>query len=625
MSINRLSVAGFLLSAAPLLFPVTTAARPDGYPAVRNVKVQGYVGERISGCITHRVLEQDVNELVEPFRHRTESRLWQSEFWGKWMLGAISSYEYTQDRGLYDKIGEAASLLMETQSPDGYIGNYAPEHQLQEWDVWGRKYTALGLLAWYDLSGDRRALKAVRRLIDHLMTQVGEGKTDIVATGNYRGMASSSILEAVVSLYRHTGDRSYLDFARYIVRRWETPEGPGLIGKALDGIPVAARFPHPEKWFSRENGQKAYEMMSCCEGLLELYRIEGDSTYLSAIDKTVASIINDEINIAGSGSSFECWYGGKARQALPTYHTMETCVTFTWMQLCGRLLRLMRDSSYGDLIETAMYNALMASLKDDASQIAKYSPLEGWRAEGEEQCGMHINCCNANGPRAFSMIPKVMYEADGESVYVNLYAQSEADIVLSPDDRLHLRQTTDYPVSDLIQIDIDAPKPVECGIAVRVPGWSGRVSVEVNGEEIRDITPGHYLKLEREWKSGDRILVRLDLRGRVEREGNSVAIVRGPVVLARDSRFNDGFVDEAVALVSSDGFVELTPQENCDFAWMAFSVPMRVGTLLEHNRSPRAVHLCDFASAGNTWDKSQRYKVWLPQTLNVMNQEYIPY
>ncbi len=624
MRTNRTTLAGFLL-AASLLFPALAAARPNEYPAVKNVEVKGYVGERISDCIARRVKGQDVNELVEPFRHRTESRLWQSEFWGKWMLGAISSYEYTHDWELYEKISEAASLLMETQSPDGYIGNYSPEHQLQEWDVWGRKYTALGLLAWYDLSGDRRALKAARRLIDHLMTQVGEGKTDIVATGNYRGMASSSILEAVVSLYRHTGDPSYLDFARYIVRQWETPEGPELISKAIAGIPVASRFPHPEKWFSRENGQKAYEMMSCYEGLLELYKIDGDPTCLSAIEKTVASIINDEINIAGSGSSFECWYGGKPRQYLPTYHTMETCVTFTWMQLCFRLLRHTRDSSYGDLIERAMYNALMASLKDDASQIAKYSPLEGWRSEGEEQCGMHINCCNANGPRAFSMIPKVMYDVDGRCIHVNLYAPSEADIILTQKERLHLRQTTDYPVSDLIKIEIDTPRPVRCAIAVRIPGWSENVSVAVNGEEIKDIIQGHYLTLEREWKSGDSIHVRLDLRGRVVREADCLAIVRGPVVLSRDSRFNDGFVDEAVALVSGDGFVELTPLESHDFSWMAFSVPMHVGTLLEHNRSPRLVHLCDFASAGNTWDRSLRYRVWLPQTLNVMNNEYIPY
>ena len=88
-------------------------------------------------------------------------------------------------------------------------------------------------------------------------------------------------------------------------------------------------------------------------------------------------------------------------------------MTFTWMQICDRMLGLTGNSLYADQIEKAMYNALLASLKADASQIAKYSPLEGWRHEGEEQCGMHINCCNANGPRAFAMIPQFAYQING--------------------------------------------------------------------------------------------------------------------------------------------------------------------------------------------------------------------
>ena len=104
------------------------------------------------------------------------------------------------------------------------------------------------------------------------------------------------------------------------------------------------------------------------------------------------------------------------------------------------------------------------------------------------------------------------------------------------------------------------------------------------------------------------------------------AIVRGPLVLARDSRFDDGFVDEGVVVqATSDGTVELTPADADGFAWMAFTAQMVVGTDLENYGKPRPVHLCDFASAGNTWDKSVRYRVWLPKTLNVMKGEYRAY
>ena len=568
---------------------------------------------------------QDVDHLVEPFRHRKEKSRWQSEFWGKWIQGAIASYRYNKDPELYQIIKNAAEALMKTQTPDGYIGNYAPDAQLKQWDVWGRKYTILGLVAWYDLSGDKNALASACRVADHLMTQVGPGKVNIVSTGNYVGMPSSSILEPVMYLYNRTKEDRYLDYAKYIVEQWETPEGPQLISKAIAGVPVANRFPHPKTWFSRENGQKAYEMMSCYEGLLELHKVTGNPLYLSVVEKTVGHIIQEEINVAGSGSAFECWYSGRVRQTIPTYHTMETCVTFTWMQLCNRLLEMTGNSLYADYMESAIYNALMASLKADASQIAKYSPLEGCRHEGEEQCGMHINCCNANGPRAFAMIPQFAYQVKDDCIRVNFYGQSEADITLPGKKTVRLKQVTDYPVIDEITLEVGPAKESLFTIALRIPAWSSLATVQVNGESVEGILQGAYLPVTRKWKAGDRITVRLDLRARLVEMNQAQAIVRGPLVVARDSRFNDGFIDETAVVVSKDGYVELTPVEAPEFAWMTFTAPLILGTDLEGNSAVRPVHFCDFASAGNTWDKSQRYRVWLPRTLNVMHVPYKPY
>ena len=264
---------------------------------------------------------------------------------------------------------------------------------------------------------------------------MGPGKADIVKTGNYRGMPSSSILEPIVYLYLRTADKRYLDFAKYIVAQWETPDGPKLISAALSGVPVSERFPHPSTWWSYENGQKAYEMMSCYDGLLELYRITGEQNYLKAAEKSVKDIIDNEINIAGSGSAFECWYNGSEYQTEPAYHTMETCVTMTWMKLCNNLLRITGNPAYADEIEKSAYNALMASMKYDGSEIAKYSPLGGVRHSGEEQCGMHINCCNANGPRAFMMLPGLAAMKGQNEIYLNIYSQSRFDIPLNSKNR----------------------------------------------------------------------------------------------------------------------------------------------------------------------------------------------
>jgi DUF1680 family protein len=592
-----------------------------------STKIEGYLGDKINLVIEKRIKSQDVDQLVEPFRHKNESHLWQTEFWGKWIQSAIASYEYNRDPEMYSIVQKAVNDLLATQMPSGYIGNYSDSAQLQQWDIWGRKYTLLGLLAYYDLTGDKAALKGSCRLADNLLSQVGPGKVNIVKTGNYRGMPSCSILEPMVYLYRRTGDKRYLDFAKYIVDQWETPDGPKLISRALAGIPVSERFPQPSVWWSYENGQKAYEMMSCYEGLLELYRITGEPTYLKAVEMAVKNIIESEINIAGSGTAFECFYHGARYQTEPTYHTMETCVTMTWMKLCFNLLRLTENPMYADQIEKSTYNALMASVKGDGSQIAKYSPLGGIRHAGEEQCGMHINCCNANVPRAFMMLTRFAVMGAQNEVFINLYGQNKSVISVNQKNNISIDQISEYPVTDRIEININPEKSESFTIAFRIPEWSVNTVMTINGTVVTGITAGTYKKITRIWNKADKVLMTMDLTGRLVTLNGYQAIIRGPIVLARDTRFGDGFVYESAVVKEENGKVDLIPSmKKPANIWMSFTAPLVLGTDLEGDfRNPLQINFCDFASAGNTWGEDSRYRVWIPQTLNVMNADYKSY
>ena len=188
-------------------------------------------------------------------------------------------------------------------------------------------------------------------------------------------MAASSVLEPITQLYVRTGNKKYLDFAEEIVRQWEDKsiDGPQLISKS--DLPVGERFPKPEKsWYGWEQGQKAYEMMSCYEGLTELHRLTGKPLYREAAEKTWQSILDTEINIAGSGAAMEAWFGGKALQAIPINHFQETCVTATWIKFSQQLLRLTGEAKYADAIEIAFYNALLGAMRPDGSDWAKYTP-----------------------------------------------------------------------------------------------------------------------------------------------------------------------------------------------------------------------------------------------------------
>lgn len=591
------------------------------------LKLEGHVGNQTDLLFKNRVLSQDYDHLVEPFRNKDETSKWQMEFWGKWMLGAVGAWEYTHDEQLMNNMSNSVTSLIETQLPNGYIGNYSPDSQLTNWDIWGRKYVMLGLLRYHDITGDKKALKAARKSADYLLTQLGPDKVNIIETGNYHGMASSSILEPMMMLYNKTNDKRYLEFAKYIVKQWETSEGPQLISKALDGVHVADRFPYPKIWFSPENGQKAYEMMSCYNGLLELYKVTGNANYLKAVELSFQDIIDEEINIAGSGTAYECWYHGKNQQTRPTFHTMETCVMTTWMKVNYDLLRLTGKSVYADHIEKTYYNALMASTKFGGSEIAMYSPLQGHRGDNNKQCGMDMNCCSANGPRGYMMIPRFAIMTSDNEVFINLYTDLSATLTLPSKNNVSIKQNTSYPEGDKIKLKVNPENSENFSVALRIPEWSIQNSLLVNGEKIENITPGTYVKISRQWKKGDVIELQLDLRGRLVRLNNHVAIVRGPIVLARDSRFNDGYVDEEAVIEHKNNIVDIQiSDKKPEGIWLSFKVPVRLGTGIPSTENPpREIHFCDFGSAGNTWSPNSRYRVWLPETLMVVKGEFEVY
>ena len=615
-----------ILALVALTGQAAMGARKTPLQKVNTVTLGGYVGHRYMQCLEHRVKTENIDTLISVFRVQDEvNNAWGSEFWGKWVQGAIGMYHYTHDEQLRNIIQEAQERLIACQLPDGYIGDYDAQHQLSGWDVWGRKYTILGLLKWYLETGYKPSLQAAARLLDYTISQIGPDKKSITQCGYYKGMPPCSILEPTMLMYQATHQERYLQFAKYIVAEMESEQGPKLITKA--DVPVAMRFPlsSPNDWWSLHNGQKAYEMMSCYIGMLELFRETGDNQLLQSAQKAYKHIEEEEINICGSGASYECWYGGKAWQYRVAMHTMETCVTFTWMQFCERLLEFTGNPAYADQIERTLYNALMASMKADGSQIVKYTPLEGYRHEGEHQCNLPINCCNANGTRAFAMIPRIMYRLpETNRIDVNLYIPSTAQVQMDKN-LISLKQETDYPLRDCVNITINLTRQQAFTLALRIPAWSQHNTIEVNGEPVQGVKSGSYQLINRIWKAGDRVTLHLELAARLWQLNNMQAIERGPIVLARDSRFGDGFVDESCIIPTHDGnIVDLEPIEAPKEMWMAFRLKMLRGAYSEGEGDKEDTHFCDFASAGNTWDKTQRYRVWLPRTLNARFDPFSP-
>lgn len=585
--------------------------------APRAVQIGGWLGHKIDFALANRVMAQDLELILRPYRERVEenSGHWRCEYWGKWVTSVALGCSYQPSADHFAVLDRAVKGLLATQTPDGYIGTYKDSEHLGIWDVWGRKYTLLGLIAAYDLTGDEEALAAARRVADHLLIEAPPGQFNLTENGIdlLKGLSSSSILEPLALLYQRTGEKRYLELAEDIVANWSKPNkffsnGQQLIEQAFAKIP-------PEQIGS----QKSYEMMSCFEGLCELYRITGEQRYLASAVEFANTIRHMELMIHGSGSNKELWCGGTRIQTEILEQPMETCVTVTWMKLCYQLLRLTGDSLWADELEVSLYNALIGAMTPDGSWWAYFSPLAGQRVPSHYQHeDVKMSCCAANGPRGLLLTPCWAVMSGDTGVIVNLYAPGRYDSSLKDGTAVRITQQTDYPVNDVIVLTVSPNKPAVFTLKLRIPAWSLRTQLTVNGTQV-NCCPGRYAELTREWHTGDEVVLTLDLRGRAVPAPSGApqfAVMRGPVVLALDDRMAKP-QDIAVRLAcDEEGFVPLKPVENKPAeVWMAFETPFDVKPLHYVGHYQTALTMCDYASAGNRWSGENLFRVWLPQPL----------
>ena len=101
-------------------------------------------------------------------------------------------------------------------------------------------------------------------------------------------------------------------------------------------------------------------------------------------------------------------------------------------------------------------------------------------------------------------------------------------------------------------------------------------------QHCRELLQETYKKITRVWNKNDKVVLKLDLTGRLVTLNGYQAILRGPVVLARDTRFGDGFIYESAVVKEKNGNVDLIPSAKKPAnVWMSFTAPLVLGTDLE--------------------------------------------
>ncbi|HMH22517.1 MAG TPA: beta-L-arabinofuranosidase domain-containing protein [Puia sp.] len=581
--------------------PVVPNKVQEKYVPAGLSRLNGLLNDHVMINLEKRLLRIDSATLLTGFERRPGPQTWVGEHIGKFLFSASNTYRYTHDQRLKELMEDMLKRYIATQLPDGYLGTYLAKDYWSGWDVWAHKYAIVGLINYYSVTGYSPALQAAIKAGDLICRTFGDepGKLDLNKSGKQVGMASGSILEPMIDLYRYTGDQKYLSFAGYILHNWETATGPKILG----GLEQYGKV-------TKVGNGKAYEMMSCFVGILKYYTLTGDTRYLKAMQIAWQDIVDNRLYITGTASEHERFQDDHILSAETRDKMGEGCVTMSWIQFNEQLLKITGEIKYVEEIEKAVYNHLFAAENPGTGCVSYYTALQ---ADKPYSCNQLNSCCLSSIPMGISSIPGLVWGNIDNEFSVLLYEAGEvSDSITAADGSrllLQIKATTTFPSDGKAIYRINPSSGKKFSINFRIPAWSAHYTLTVNGVK-QDIAGGHSVKVERVWKSNDRVIVRFDMPLQVLDGGLSypgfIAFRRGPQVLAMDAVFNPPGKDLLPVSFDKDSkFAIHTANNVLAEGWVgkqAYSIT------LDTDKKRRLFILVPFADAGQ---QSTRQQVWI--------------
>jgi uncharacterized protein len=628
-SVFLLSLLPFAASSAREIRPLadkTSLKAPDrqAFQTPDRVHLTGWLGERIAANESNRLTKLDPARLLEGYRKRPGRQAWDGEHVGKWLHAATLAWANTGDPALREKLDYTVRELLKCQLDDGYLGTYLERDRWSEWDVWAHKYNLIGLITYMRFTGNTEPLPACRRMADMLCRTFGDepGQRDIIRAGHHVGLAPTSVLEPMVLLYRLTGELRYLDFCKYILRSWEQPNGPKVISTLLT-----------RKRVDKVGNGKAYEMLSCLNGVLEYYRTVGDPQLLQACLIAWQDIADKRLYLTGAASYGELFHDD---YDLPNLNNVgETCVTVTWIQFNAQLLRLTGEARFADQLERVVLNQLLGAQKCDGSAWGYYVQMEGKKPYSSTLDG---HCCLSSGPRGVALIPTFAATTDADGVVVNLFDAGTASLSLRDDRTVTLTTETHYPAEGRIRIRVVPSTAATFSLKLRLPPWSENAALRVNGNRTPTVKGADgYVTIRRAWKRDDLIELAFELKAQVvigdHLNQGKIAVLYGPLVLTADAALLPqlpGTTPERplpLSAIAAPGLtlsaLNLKPESAPpELKFWSGAQLFRMNAVLRRTfantrrGTPIQIRLVPFADAGET---GSEYRVWIPLPVSRAN------
>jgi len=503
--------------------PVTVAHYPAlTVPSKVEFQLEGELGRRLAAVTEQWILPAPAANpaMLAMFRDRDRKPYrkmvpWAGEFAGKYLTHSVQILRLTGDARLRSHLEQFVKDLCDCQADDGYLGCWPQDSRLtnhapncaDNWDTWASYHMMLGLLLWSEVSWDGAALNAAVQIADLLCNMYqGDKAPRLVESGSSE--MNLAPVHSLCLLYRKTGTPRYLAMAKQILDEFAArdAEGKPLAGDYLQA-PLAG-----QEFFQTPKAR--WESLHPIMGLVELYYLTGDESCRKAFESLWWSMLKGDRHNNGGFTS-----GEKATGNPYDTGAIETCCTVAWMAMSVEMLRLTGSSLVADELELSMLNSGLGMMSPSGRWVTYNTPMDGVREASahtivfQARAGSsELNCCSVNGPRSLGLLCEWGVMRNGDGLALNYYGPGTMKTSLASGNCVSIRQETDYPRNAVIEISISTDKPETFPLALRIPYWSRNTGVRLNGKEMASIRNGEYLRISREWKTGDAIRIEMDFR-----------------------------------------------------------------------------------------------------------------
>ncbi|HEY6548279.1 MAG TPA: glycoside hydrolase family 127 protein, partial [Vicinamibacteria bacterium] len=404
-------------------------------------------------------------------------------------------------------------------------------------------------VAHYQATGKRSLLDVALRTADLLDRTFGPGKQSIWPGHQITEMG-------LVKLYRVTGDARYLALAKFLLDE----RGPG----EAEGAGRKYNQSHQRVVEQGEAVGHAVRATYMYSGMADVAALTGEKDYLDAMDRIWGNVVGRKLYLTGgigSTSSGEAFGIDYELPNLSAYN--ETCAAIGNDYWNHRLFLLHADSRYVDVLERTLYNGLLSGVALDGKSFFYPNPLES-AGQHERSAWFGVACCPGNMTRFLASVPGYVYAQRDDTLYVNLFVASTAEVEMTGGRKVKLVQETRYPWDGAVRLTVSPDREGRFSVNVRVPGWARgeavpsdlyrfadasdeKVTLRVNGQAVPLTLEKGYAKVDRPWKTGDAIELGLPMPVRrvvahasVDADQGRVALQRGPLVYAAEWPDNPG-------------------------------------------------------------------------------------